>query len=189
MNITQRELDRTKRRGYILLLTVLISSIILAISFGVYSLGLKQFLLSAFLSDSQKALSAADRGIECFMYWDALFRDAYFPGDIPETYDTSAPGSVPTVFRSLDTEVLPANAGQAYCSGQQLTNNMITGWSSVAAGGGVRTSYTLRFGDKSCVDVVVDRTIARTEVTADGYSDCDPNNHRRAQRRISAIAQ
>jgi Tfp pilus assembly protein PilX len=164
-------------RGYILLLAILISSVILSIGLGVYSLGLKQFILSAFLSDSQRALSAADRGVECFMYWDSLFRNTTPPLEPPFTMfpsDNSAP-------------VFPPNQDVAVCSGQQL--NASTKWSTnVQTAANATTRFNLSFTDGTCVDVEVFRTTARTRVTADGFSDCNPNNLRRAQRRLEAVA-
>jgi hypothetical protein len=183
LHITKKE---GGSRGYILLLSILISSVILAISLGVYSIGIKQFLLSAFLSESQRALSAADRGIECFMYWDALFRDT------DPLYDTSVSNSVPTVFLSSNSEVLPANSNAAVCSGQQLTSS---GWTveydefdPTITAPNARTRFNLSFPDDTCVNVEVFRNSSRTRVTSDGYSDCDPNNTRRTQRRLEAVA-
>ena len=49
------------QKGYILLMAILISSIILAISFGIYALTIKEIILASFLKDSAKALGAADR--------------------------------------------------------------------------------------------------------------------------------
>jgi hypothetical protein len=181
---------RVKKRdekGYILLLSVLLSSIILAISLGVYSLGLKQFLLSAFLSDSQRALAAADRGIECVMYWDNLFR----PTD--PLFTTGAL----TMFRADGSEVLPDNADQAVCSGQQLTNGGVTSWTfdaDVADPYGLitppngRTRFNLTFSDNTCVQVEVLRNVSMTRITSDGYSDCNVNNPRRTMRRIEAVS-
>ena len=51
-----------KKGGYILLLTLLIISILLAISLGIFAISLKETTLSSFLRDSEKALAAADRG-------------------------------------------------------------------------------------------------------------------------------
>lgn len=169
--------EKNQKRGYILLLSVLISSIILAISLGVYSLGLKQFLLSAFLSDSQRALSAADRGIECFMYWDSLFRATTPPLEAPFTMfpsDNSAP-------------IFPSNQNSAVCSGQQL--NTTAKWATnVQTAANATTRFNLAFSDGTCVDVEIFRTTLRTRVTADGFSDCNPSNLRRAQRRLEAVA-
>lgn len=179
---------RKKRGGYVLLLAVLISSIILSISLSVYSLGLKQFLLSAFLSDSQKALAAADRGIECFMYWDALFRDPSPPYDT--TNDTSA---IATLFRANSSEVFPQNAGNAdvgVCSGTKINTTpfWVDGTKTFATAGSAQTSFNLQFSDNTCVEVTVVRDSNLTRVTADGFSDCNPNNLRRTQRRLEAVA-
>ena len=60
----------TSERGYILLMSVLIVSVILSISFGIYALSIKDVILASYLKDSAKAFGAADKGVECALYWD-----------------------------------------------------------------------------------------------------------------------
>jgi len=58
------------RRGFVLLFAILITSIVLAISLGIFNIIIKEVQLSASSQESQKAFYAADTGAECALYWD-----------------------------------------------------------------------------------------------------------------------
>jgi len=68
-----------EEKGYILLLAILVTSIILAISFGIYAIGIKEVILSSYLRDSQQAFAAADRALECALMWDVPYKDSLDP--------------------------------------------------------------------------------------------------------------
>jgi len=57
-------------RGFAILFTLLIVSITLSISLGVYNLLIGEIILSGTGRDSQLAFYAADAGVECALYWD-----------------------------------------------------------------------------------------------------------------------
>lgn len=59
-----------KKRGVVLLIAILISSVALAVGVGVYTRTYKELLLSSFWKQSQVAFGAADAGLECALYWD-----------------------------------------------------------------------------------------------------------------------
>lgn len=56
--------------GFTLLLAVLITSMVLAISFGFSIFVIRELNISIVGRESQKAVFAADSGIECALYWD-----------------------------------------------------------------------------------------------------------------------
>ncbi len=58
------------KRGFTLLLSVLISSVMLALGFAIFNIVSKEILLSGSGRESQFAFYAADSGIECALYWD-----------------------------------------------------------------------------------------------------------------------
>ncbi len=60
----------TSQKGFALLIGVLISSVLLAITMVMFNITLKQISLSTVGRDSQIALYAADTGLECALYWD-----------------------------------------------------------------------------------------------------------------------
>ncbi len=57
-------------RGFVLLFTVVISSIILAMALGISNVNYKEQLLAIQARDSTISFFAADAGAECGLYWD-----------------------------------------------------------------------------------------------------------------------
>jgi hypothetical protein len=57
-------------KGFVILFVVLIASIILLIGAGVFTISIKQNILSSTARESQLAFSAADSGVECALYYD-----------------------------------------------------------------------------------------------------------------------
>jgi len=58
------------KQGFVLLFAVLVTSIVMAISLGIFSLIIKELKLSGASRESQRAFYAADAGTECAFYWD-----------------------------------------------------------------------------------------------------------------------
>lgn len=57
-------------KGFALLFSVLVSSLLLTIGLSIFSIVLKEFSISTATRQSIHAFYAADSGIECIMYWD-----------------------------------------------------------------------------------------------------------------------
>lgn len=57
-------------RGFTLLFSLLIMTIILSASLGIYNIVARQFKISQISRESHKAYYAADTGVECALYWD-----------------------------------------------------------------------------------------------------------------------
>lgn len=62
--------DKKNKKGFVLLLAVLITSIVLGISVGFSVFVLRALRISALGRESQKAFFASDAGAECVLYWD-----------------------------------------------------------------------------------------------------------------------
>jgi len=56
--------------GFTLLFSLLILTIILSASLGVYNIVIRQFKISQISRESSIAFTAADAGMECALYWD-----------------------------------------------------------------------------------------------------------------------
>lgn len=70
-----------QKKGFVLAFSLLISSIVLVLAFGIFNILLKQIILTGSAKDSQIAFYAADAGAECALYWDThTSRD---PGGFP----------------------------------------------------------------------------------------------------------
>ena len=59
-----------RSRGFVVLYTVLISTIILAITIGIALIAYNEVILSSSVAEGGEAFFAADSGAECALYWD-----------------------------------------------------------------------------------------------------------------------
>ena len=66
MNIHTQKLDTQK--GFVILFAILISSVILLISVGIFSVAQKEAILSSYSRESQRALYASDSALECALF-------------------------------------------------------------------------------------------------------------------------
>ncbi len=58
------------QKGFTLLMSVLVASVLLALGYAIFNIAVKQVTLSSSGRESQFAFYAADTGIECGLYWD-----------------------------------------------------------------------------------------------------------------------
>ena len=64
------KIKTSEQKGFTLLLSLLVISIILSVSFGVFDVMTKELKLSGIGRESQISFYAADAGVECAYYWD-----------------------------------------------------------------------------------------------------------------------
>src|SRR4051812_35299769 len=74
-----------KSKGYTLLFSVLVSSLVLAIGISILNVSKKEFLIATATRDSSSALYAADAGIECALYSDS---GTDSNGNVRDTFNT-----------------------------------------------------------------------------------------------------
>lgn len=162
-----------KKEGFILLLTVLVTSVILAISFSIFSISLKELIMASFLKNSAQAFVSADRGVECALFWDRTPTPANPQSGI--TY---------TIFATSSAYQVPTNLNSATCNGTQLN---ISSWSVGPRPSpltGYETKFRVSFADATCVDVIVLKDDGDTTVTANGFNNCSASSERKTQRTI-----
>lgn len=162
-------------RGITLLLSVLIISIVLAVSLGVSNIITTEIFLSNTGRQSQIAFYAADAGIECAAYWDTLHA-----GLSRSAFATSTP-----------------SANTISCGGQNFS---VGGWASCiptpCTSAGEKksgfSSFTLNFSNGSCAKVSVTKRndfsdpfspTIETFIHSDGQNTC-ANTPRTFQRSI-----
>lgn len=161
-----------EKKGFILLMSILVASVILAMSLGIYALSIKDLVLAGYLRDSAVAFGAADKGIECALYWD---RSAPQDG-LPYTIFTTS-----TQYVALNYAVLPP----PICDTTRL--DTLPTWSSVNTPDPTTgtTNFTLTFPDNTCADLsIFKESNATTTVISNGYNTCDTTSPRRTQRTI-----
>ena len=77
------------KKGFTLLLSILVVSVILSVSLGIFDIMTKELKLSGLGRESQIAFYAADAGIECFFYWEIKHPDLADSAFEPETGATN----------------------------------------------------------------------------------------------------
>lgn len=104
--VRMRKLHQHRCRGFTVLFSVLIASIVLVIGLSILDLTLKQLLLAGVVRDSEEAFQAATAGIECALYHDS----------VNDSFDVDPPqgGAV-----SINCFNISANSGGAALSGEE----------------------------------------------------------------------
>ena len=180
----------SSQKGFTVIYAVLISSLLLSIGLGIYSISIRDFILASSASESQKAIFAADSGIECALYWDYQF----------EAFPTSTAITSDNEYTDNST---PAYCGQTRINDPATPSDTSGAWSVVkesdinAVPIIATTTFTARLGDSEddniapCVTVTVTKTGANFEATfgatrveARGYNTCITENPRRVERAI-----
>lgn len=66
--------ERAAQGGFTVLYSLLVISLLISISLGIFDIALRDFALAQSAAESQVALFAADAGMECALYYDLKFR-------------------------------------------------------------------------------------------------------------------
>lgn len=141
-------------RGFTLLMSVLISSILLALGYEIYNLAIKEVALSSSGRESQFAFFAADTGIECALWADSKL-DAF--------------------ATSSDVEDLDCGTASSTLNRQTVGSNYITTF-DVTTGAGTKTQCTSV--------VVTRQDPKKTIIEAFGHNTCSLTNPLRLERAI-----
>jgi len=151
-----------KERGFVILFAILISTLILLISAGIFNVVQKEVILSSYARESQRAFYAADSALEC-----ALYADIIGVG----SPDPATPFSV--------VNLLDENFN---CGGSTISSTYLSG-----AGGTDNYDYPFIFryfnsynsADNSCAYILVEKNekgtdliLIETRITAVGFNTC-----------------
>jgi len=85
--------------GFAMLFAVLISSFLIMIGISIFSISLKEVMISTSIRDSQTAFYAADSAGECASYWDikGVEKNSVFPSCLNETCESPSTDVSPTI--------------------------------------------------------------------------------------------
>jgi hypothetical protein len=175
-----------KQKGFTMLFSVLVSSLLLSIGVAILDLTLKQFELSSAGRQSQFAFYAADDAQECALYWE--YHDgnggrntsyATSSESIPNTAITCH-GAAVTATRPGATPTVTGTALDLPETGEAIT----TYWISYGTGANAYLS--------PCAYVKVAKTtdeenLTSTIIESRGYDTCNVNNPRRTERGLQSI--
>lgn len=168
------------RRGFVLSFAVLVAGILLSIGLAIFTITLKELILSGSGRESQFAFYAADTGGECALYWD--IKHSGFSGSVfsPVTYaSTTSPPSY--------GNPVAQNSG-VFCSTEDITDpasgwNMGTGWDVIYSGTATTTTFDMKFDNGTCATImVIKNATGVTQIDTRGYNTCAAGSPRRVER-------
>ena len=148
-------------RGFTVFFAVLVASLSLAIGLAIYDMTLRQLTLSGTATQSQYAISAADTGAECALYWDAKY------------------GGSGSAFGSSSASVWPTAGSGILCNAQDVSSV----WTNVSGVNFATTTFSFYVSDTSlvsskttCVRVEIGKysseSTVYTTIIAHGYNTC-----------------
>lgn len=142
------------KRGFTLLMSVLISSVLLALGYEIYNLAIKEVNLSSSGRESQFAFFAADTGVECALWADSKL-DAF----------------------STTTDITELDCGTATSTlARELSGTDYISTFDVTTGSGSKTQCT--------TIVVTRKEPKKTIIEAFGHNTCALTNPLRLERAI-----
>lgn len=144
-------------RGFTLLISLILTSVTLALGIALLDIAYKQILLASSAKQSQYAFYNADSILECTLYWDQRFN----------AFGFEAPLSGSSI--SCDGRTITGYATSV--SGAQRT----TTFSHTCASGGTIATVTL-----------YKQSSGQTNIFATGLNTCDANSPFRIERGIKA---
>ena len=148
-------------RGFVLAFAVLVGSILLSIGLGMFSIAIKEVILSSSGRESQLAFYAADSGGECAVYWDIRH-----------------PNFSASVFATSSQSAIPSSG--VNCAGKDITSD----WTVSADATKGITTFNITLGNGACTTVVVTKQSNTTKIESRGLNTCNVSNPRRLERAL-----
>lgn len=166
----------TKRRGVVLILALVISSIILLFGLDIANISAKQLYLSSFNKNSESALFMADAMFECAFYWDITIgkgadNNYYFP---------FAGGALTSSTLScLGENIVPSSANPTPNATDPIQYTTVT-----QSGAQVTTLKVIPSGilTNACASATITKTSTGTTIDVYGQNTCDTTQPRRVER-------
>ncbi len=162
-----------KNKGFTLLIAIVVTSMMLIVSFVVANVALKQLVLADAGVESQYAFYNADSGADCAVYWDLKNGNGTSP------FATSTGGTI------------SCGSTGSISSGSQTVSTVPT-QSSVIGGGGVSNPtsiFQLNYAKGCAIVRVTKQNDGYTTVDSRGYNNCDTSSIKRYERGITLTYQ
>lgn len=161
-----------RNKGFTLLIAIVVTSIMLMVSFVVANVALKEIVLAAAGTETQYAFYAADSGTDCALYWDLK--------------DSSV-----SAFATATASTIWCN-GQSISTGSQtnIATNPVS--SSVIGGGGngnATSTFQLNFSHGCAIVKVGKQNNGITNIDSRGYNTCNTASPHRYERGITLTYQ
>ena len=168
LGINKQKENIKDKNGFTMLVAIIITSMLMMVSFVVVNIALKQLILTNAAKESQYSFYNADSGTECAVYWD-IHRDN--ENDAFESMFASSPES-PTAkeITCSNQKVIPS---VRIDSGNYINNFTIV---NHAPDGSLRGCFIVE---------VTKYANGVTEIDSRGYNTCDLSNPRRYERGVT----
>lgn len=189
-----KSLYKQRNKGFTLLYSMIVTSVVLAATLSVVTLSLRQLALSSTARESQKAFYAANSAVECALYWDLQLIDTTQTLNVGGNSVTRKASLFPTPVRDFDPSLFDAtttlhgikcnrhsivDGKENYSDTDSVYNiNLNPAWgagdswnvpSSCNLGSECNTTFRVMFGDslsniETCADVRVQKTGINTTI-------------------------
>ncbi len=181
----------TRQKGFTLLLSMLVVSMVLSVALGITEIVIKENQLATLVRESEAAFHAADKGIDCALFYHISYDRTPLPNGTYTTilyspFATSSATEFPNMSVSAGDEM-----SLVTCEDQGVNRRLDSIWSFPVArtASAATTRFRLNFGtppNAPCVDVTVANSNNGVDslITAEGYNTCDTNSPRRTLRVI-----
>lgn len=154
--------------GISLVISLIMMTLLLALSFSIGNIILRQLRLTNIGTNSQISFYAADSALECALYW-----DTYTDGTVYGDYDNAIFGTTTTYSAGAN----PIKCGVNASNPLSFQKNIDFPVSDIAT-----TTFDIDYGQKTCAHVEVVKTPNRTKISTSGYNtgaltnSCDLTN-------------
>lgn len=156
-----------RKRGFTLLISIVLTSVLLIISFVVANVALKQLVINYAGGGSLHAFYSADSGVECAMYWDVK------NGSV-SAFSTTTGGTIICHEQTIST-------------GSQVVPTVPAQLSRIGGGGVANPTsiFTINFPDGCAIVSVTKQSNGDTLIDSKGYNTCDSSSSKRYERGIT----
>ncbi len=149
---------KSHNKGLSLVISLIVMTLLLSISLSISSIMLRQIRLISVNNTSQHAFLAADSGLECALYYDALTDGSV---DLSKNLSTAYFGT------STKTNVLE---NDIKC-GMGITDlSKETETDSITNTEETTTIFSINFGTNMCSKVKIEKSLTRTKIYSSGYN-------------------
>lgn len=200
---------KTTYGGYILPLAMILSTLIMLVSFGITAIIVRQARFSRIMKESFIAFNAADLALTCTMFADdnyyrtsGSFATGFFPVDVGAYPVASTSDELAAALANINGDKaargLPGitlddiGCGSVSIFDTSKTNATSTDYTYTDSAGvtenGKKTTFNLKLplsnGEYRCAAVIVNKTQSYRQIISSGYSNCDPYDPNRLERVI-----
>jgi hypothetical protein len=159
-------LKNNKKEGFVILFSVVISSIILLVSVGMYNISKKQVVLSSYARESQRAFYAANSALECAYYYDvsSLVPETAFPITAENNYEKKINcGGFDVTLSKISTN----STGE-----DEYTHSFVFRFAGINGLSNYQTGCAYVLVEKKKGPVVDGKSDLITRITASGFNTC-----------------